>query len=56
MQQHEKWHGGFGERGNDLDLVYGDHMYMKVLPNGKIEPHFAHPIGIRHVSGSDKDL
>ena len=56
VQQHEKWHGGFGERGNDLDLVYGDHMYMKVLPNGKIEPHFAHPIGIRHVSGSDKDL
>ena len=23
VDQHEKWHGGIGERGNDLDLCTG---------------------------------
>ena len=56
MKQHEKWHGGLGERGNDLDLVYGTHMTYVVLPNNTIEPHFEEPLGTRHIGASDKDL
>ena len=41
VKQHEKWHGGLGERGNDLDLVYGTHMTYVVLPN-KAARHPAH--------------
>ena len=37
VKQHEKWHGGLGERGNDLDLVYGTHMTYVVLPDNKCE-------------------
>ena len=57
VDQHEKWHTrGVGERGNDIDLVYGRDLYMKILPNGSIEPDFWNVVGKRHVSGSDKDL
>ena len=56
VDQHEKWHGGIGERGNDLDLVYGRELIMKVMPDGTIEPDIMYPLGKRHVSGSDKDL
>ena len=56
VDQHEKWHGGLGERGNDLDLVYGTELIMRVMPDGTIEPDILHPMGKRHVSGSDKDL
>ena len=56
VDQHEKWHGGIGERGNDLDLVYGRELIMKILPDGTIEPDIMYPLGKRHVSGSDKDL
>ena len=54
--QHEKWSGGLGERGNDMDLVYGRNLVFRILPNGKIEPEFLHPIGKRHVMASDDDL
>ena len=56
VKQHEEWEGGVGERGNDLDLTYGTHMTLTVLPNNKIEPHFQQQLGVRHVTGSDKDL
>ena len=56
VKQHEKWHGGLGERGNDLDLVYGTHMTYVVLPDNTIEPHFEVPLGIRHIEASDKDI
>ena len=56
VKQHEKWHGGFGERGNDVDLVYGEHMTFVTLPNNKVEPHFENPIGVRHVEASDGDM
>jgi len=56
VKQHEKWHGGLGERGNDIDLVYGEHMTFVTLPNNKVEPHFENPIGVRHVEASDGDM
>ena len=56
VKQHEKWEGGVGERGNDIDLIYGTHMTLTVLPNNTIEPHFQQQLGVRHVTGSDKDL
>ena len=56
VKQHEEWHGGLGGRGNDVDLVYGRGLVYRQLPGGKIEPELLHPIGTRHVSGSDADL
>ena len=56
VKQHEKWHGGLFERGNDVDLVYGTNLVYKVLPGGVIEPEILNPIGTRHVEGSDSEL
>ena len=39
-----------------MDLVYGRGLVYRQLPGGKIEPELLHPIGTRHVSGSDADL
>ena len=41
LKQREKWAGGYGETGNDVDLVYGDKLSYRILDNGIPTPYFA---------------
>jgi hypothetical protein len=56
IKQREKWHGGYGESGNDIDLIYGKNLSWRLLDNGEPTPAFAGWHKTMHVSAEDAEV